>query len=35
MNKWDVVKNATVTQVRRFQDGSDIRYYDNGYVFQY
>jgi hypothetical protein len=32
MDKWDVVKNATITQVRRFQDGSDIRYYDNGYV---
>ena len=32
MNKWDVIKGATPTHVRNFQDGSGIMYYDNGCI---
>ena len=32
MSNWDAIKGATPTRVLNFQDGSEIRFYDNGYI---
>ena len=32
MDNWDYMKGATRTHVMNFQDGSEIRFYDNGYM---
>jgi hypothetical protein len=32
LDNWDYMKGATRIRVLNFQDGSEIRFYDNGYI---